>query len=275
MRILGIHGIGNYRPGESPETATEQLSSIWAKQLAAGADRAGRAWEVETVYYADLLRAPGRQGDDSELDDMSAEEEELLRLFLPARQAAGDRVPQGRLTAFLRAEIADIAASQACNPRVLEWLMGRLVREVARYLTVGPAREQVQNRLTEAIERHRPDVLIAHSLGSVVAYETLHGHQGPAVPLWVTLGSPLAAPKAIFHRLTPAPVGGFGSRPERARRWANLADPGDLVAIPAKGVSRCFTGVESDRHDLIHAFDFHKAANYLKAPQLARLLATV
>jgi len=134
----------------------------------------------------------------------------------------------------------------------------------------------VQARLRAALERVRPDVLIAHSLGSVVAYETLHLLSDTApVPLWVTLGSPLALPKAVFDRLSPAPVGGRGPRPAAVRRWANLADRGDLVALPPKGISRRFSGVEGDGDCSIHAFDFHLAANYLKTGELAALLDTI
>ncbi|MET9412163.1 hypothetical protein ABZX90_41590 [Streptomyces sp. NPDC002935] len=55
----------------------------------------------------------------------------------------------------------------------------------------------------------------------------------------------------------------------------HLADRGDLVAIPPKGISQRFSQVESDTDCSIHAVDFHKAANYLKTYELATLLDTV
>lgn len=153
--------------------------------------------------------------------------------------------------------------------------MVRWAKEVTAYRTPGPAREEVQRRLHETIVEHRPDVLIAHSLGSVVAYETLHQEGTPHVPLWVTVGSPLAVPKVIFDRLVPTPEGGMGVRPRAVGRWANLADPGDPVAIPIKGISRSFRGVDSDEHGVIHqGFKFHHAEYYLKSTEVARLLAS-
>jgi hypothetical protein len=47
------------------------------------------------------------------------------------------------------------------------------------------------------------------------------------------------------------------------------------VALPAKGVSRRFDGVDSDEHAVVHqGFKFHHAEQYLRSPALARLLAT-
>jgi hypothetical protein len=270
MKIVGIHGIGNHRPGETAETASRNLSAIWARSL--GVDPSA----VEVVYYADLLRAPGRQSDDDDLDGLTDSEADLLSQVLESLPVAAGAAPQGRLTSLHRAYLADLAASWACSERVMEWFMVRFVREVAAYQAMSGAREAVQARLRTALERVRPDVLIAHSLGSVVAYETLHPLPDAApVPLWVTLGSPLALPKAVFDRLSPAPADGRGARPAAVRRWANLADRGDLVALPPKGISRRFGGVESDGECSIHAFDFHLAANYLKTDELTALLDTV
>ncbi|MFF0204454.1 serine peptidase [Streptomyces sp. NPDC005017] len=268
---MGIHGIGNHRPGETAETASLRLSAIWARGL--GVDPSA----VEVVYYADLLRAPGRQSDDDDLDGLTDPEAELLSHVLESLPVASSRaVPQGRLTSLHRAYLADLAASWACSTRVMEWFMVRLVKEVAAYQAVGGARKAVQARLGAALERVRPDVVIAHSLGSVVAYETLHlAPRTTSVPLWVTLGSPLALPKAVFDRLSPAPVDGRGCRPAAVRRWANLADRGDLVALPPKGISRRFGGVESDEDCSIHIADFHQVTNYLKTRRLAALLDTV
>lgn len=270
MKILGLHGIGNYRPNETPEAAGAQLSGAWAASLATGT---GREVDVTVVYYSDLLRPSGRQGDDSELDDLTPEEELVLADLLAAQDLADPGVAQGWGTAAFRPAIAALARSRLCSERLVEWLLVRFVKEVAAYLAPDGTRATVQDRLRAAIDEHRPDVLIAHSLGSVVAYETLHAHPDAEIPLWITLGSPLAFPKAVFDRLTPAPRNDLGERPTGVRRWANVADPGDLVAVPVHGVGKRFSGVDVDDHQVIHAFDFHKVANYLKSARMASLLA--
>lgn len=50
-----------------------------------------------------------------------------------------------------------------------------------------------------------PRIVMAHSLGSAVAYEALHAHPELRPELFLTLGSPLALPRAVFHRLCPTP----------------------------------------------------------------------
>ncbi|MGW6457817.1 hypothetical protein ACWF94_18215, partial [Streptomyces sp. NPDC055078] len=79
-------------------------------------------------------------------------------------------------------------------------------------------------------------------------------------------------PHAVFPRLDPSPLDGRGARPPSVRRWVNVSDPGDLVAIPAGGIARGFRGVSADHRGSIHAFDFHLAANYLASAPLAEAL---
>jgi hypothetical protein len=67
----------------------------------------------------------------------------------------------------------------------------------------------------------------------MVAYEALHAFPDLDVELLVTLGSPLGLP-ALFRKLDPEPRAGRGARPAGVKRWLNIADVGDLVAIPPK-----------------------------------------
>jgi hypothetical protein len=58
------------------------------------------------------------------------------------------------------------------------------------------------------------------------------------------------------------------------RRWVNIADPGDFIAIP-RGLSACFSGVSADVQTPIHVFDFHKVTNYLACAATATAIAAV
>ena len=79
-------------------------------------------------------------------------------------------------------------------------------------------------------------VIVAHSLGSVVAYEMLFTLPHRPLGALVTLGSPLGLRNLIFDRLRPPPAVGpqnghlKGSWPP-VRMWANVADAGDIVAV--------------------------------------------
>ncbi|MFD5750679.1 DAK2 domain-containing protein [Streptomyces sp. NPDC127033] len=60
-------------------------------------------------------------------------------------------------------------------------------------------------------------------------------HPGLGVEVLVTVGSPLGVPGAVFDMLDPAPdTSGNGTRPPGIRHWANIAEAGDLVALPRR-----------------------------------------
>ena len=99
--------------------------------------------------------------------------------------------------------------------------------------------EQIRNLLKvpllAASAAERPILLIAHSMGSVIAYDSLwelSHRQGnpPAIDLFLTMGSPLGQ-RLIQKQL----MGNMGSRKDRypgnIRRWKNLTAVGDLTAI--------------------------------------------
>jgi hypothetical protein len=112
---------------------------------------------------------------------------------------------------------------------------------------------------------------VAHSLGTVVTYETLHAYPQLQVDHLVTLGSPLALPHVVFDRLQPTPDP-RGARPENVAFWSNVADGGDVIAIPPHGVRDRFDGVDEDTETHIHAVDFHLAENYLRSEVVAGVL---
>ncbi|MET8028621.1 hypothetical protein [Streptomyces avermitilis] len=285
--VLGVHGVWNFRSGESPELAAKNLAGIWQTGISRGLARAaadpgnlstqrasGRTeLPVTVAYYADLLRKPGRQSAGSSLDDLDDFEAQIARDWFEAL-GLPDGVAAGRATMPLRQAAAWLAGTRFLGKAATEWFVAGLFREVAAYLRdpAGPARIAARERVIEALVTSRARVVVAHSLGSVVAYEALWQRTDLEVDLLITLGSPLALPHAVFPRLEPTPTHGSGARPPGVRRWVNLAYSGDIVAIPAGGVSRFFEGVDIDDHATIHAFDFHLVKNYLAHERVGRHL---
>jgi hypothetical protein len=260
-RIVGVHGVGNYRSA-APDLAALALAEAWHTPLTASAVDA----HLTIAYYADLLRPPGRQGNANDLDPF---EEDLFRGWLAEHTPPGG-IPAGPVTMPFRQAIGWLSRRNGLREDHLEWFVRVLFKEVAAYLREpdGPARRAVRQRVADAITDSRADVVIAHSLGSVVAYETLWERPELSVDLLVTLGSPLALPKVVLPRLEPGERG----RPPGVRRWVNLADPGDLVAVPRRGVGRAFAGVDADEEASIGVFDFHRVKNYLRVDRVANWL---
>ena len=114
------------------------------------------------------------------------------------------------------------------------------IRDLRRYIRnkngdADHARELFKAPLRAACESGRPILLIAHSMGSVIAYDALwemtkNDRESAYIDLLLTSGSPLGQSylqKQIFgHEL-----GGKARYPNNIRRWVNLAAVGDLTAI--------------------------------------------
>ncbi|MPY63374.1 hypothetical protein [Streptomyces spongiae] len=141
---------------------------------------------------------------------------------------------QGRLAVPLRQLVSAISERLSLDGRLTRAFIATFFRDVTRYLG-GPddaARTAAREEVAGVISSTGAHVVIAHSLGSVVAYEALHAHPELDVDLFLTLGSPLALRHGVFDRLSPAPFTGTGERPPGVRRWVNLSDHGDIVAVP-------------------------------------------
>lgn len=282
-RVVGVHGVGNYRPGESSGQAASRLAGIWDAALGPKSPVPGSPpRQMRVAYFADLLHAPGRQGGPADLDSLDDVERQLLDAWLTALPLPG-ATAAGKATWAARQAVSWIARAGTGGAAVTEWFVATFVREAATYLRADSGvRELVRDHVAHVIDEHRAEVVIAHSLGSVVAYETLWKYPNLNVRTLITLGSPLAIPHAVFHRLDPAPglIGGpsspvlKGARPPGVERWVNLADPGDIVAIPPHGVGRQFTHVDVDEPTVIGAFDFHRVKKYLAATQVARAVVS-
>lgn len=74
-------------------------------------------------------------------------------------------------------------------------------RSAIRYLADPASRRYAVGRVLDLVD-DRTRVVIAHSLGSIVAYEAVHQRDAP-LPLFVTLGSPLGI-QPLRRRLAAA-----------------------------------------------------------------------
>jgi hypothetical protein len=109
-------------------------------------------------------------------------------------------------------------------PGVSNYSIGQVLRDVFVYVNDSRTRREI-NKIVATQLTNEPTVIIAHSLGSVVAYEVLREHVGNSVPRLVTVGSPLGI-RAIRDRLaTPL------SMPAGVRDWYNAFDDRDVVAL--------------------------------------------
>ena len=203
-----VHGAGNSLWGPA---------SIRARWYPALAD--GLAWhgievaesDVAVAFYGDLFRKDPERGYDPDVDL-----KELLAGASGVFQAGEHDVDLDELVKMLADQHLD-----------------RLLAQAAAYFERPDIRSGARGRL-EALIGPDTEVVIAHSLGTIVAYETLAAHTEWAVPGLVTMGSPLGGPR-ILGLLEPGTVEGRGRFPGGVTRWTNIRnadDPACLRRLP-------------------------------------------
>jgi hypothetical protein len=199
-----------------------------------------------------------------ELADQAAERDPALELNL------GDslRIP------IVRSALQFLARKTG----VPEWLIEEFMRDVAYYLENQQMRdavlEIVGNEVKRAQAEHDDVAVLAHSLGTVVAYDFLQDQQQPGVRLLVTAGSPLGYPivqknlhgvrrgaKPPIPRIEPRGGGPW---------WVNAYDVRDFVALVHPLHPHFADGQARIRDEVTHnPSGAHSIEDYLADPDVA------
>ena len=213
--VIIIHGVGNQSAGYS-----KPIQDLLGAQH--------QSLHFVEVLWSDLgsmlRQAPAandqqRQAAEQQLlDEINAAEQRALasRTVLPSSGAPPDDTK-------IREEYA--AARGFVGP-------------IVRYEFLSPAeRGRIQQRLRDALDWSAKNAdrtfVIAHSLGSVIAFDTLHAWEGGTAPgkavLLATMGSPLGKTMFAGHRGRPA------RRPGNVDAWLNIHSPADPIASALAG----------------------------------------
>jgi pimeloyl-ACP methyl ester carboxylesterase len=308
-QLVFLHGIGGSR-----DTVLELKRWTLALAAGARrAGHSGMAAELEDgcsvkasfAYYGDLFAAPQAQGAGGlDLDDEAAGILiDILRALVDTGLAECLEGPERRSLEHGRAQLAlDEQAQGAGNlvrqalnaattllsvgpmRRAGRWSAPKLMigelSQVARYLARGEndadgdtLDQRIRARLVQVLGEGSA-VVVSHSLGTVVALEALH-ECSAAVPLFVTLGSPVSMRTAVWPRLVPQPP----RTPEQVGRWLNFWDRDDVIAARPRleadvlpntaGVRAASSRVDSD------GLWVHSATKYLATPDVGGPVAEV
>ncbi|MFI1279371.1 hypothetical protein ACH4U5_01130 [Streptomyces sp. NPDC020858] len=305
-RLVFVHGIGGLRNPARELTAWTRALAAGMRE--AGHSAAARDLVSDDsgrhafVHYADLFGRGQAQGGDAPdaaggvgveaeilsdllvawVDGLAAEhsDERDRKILDHARAEAEPRAQEQGSLAVVRRALNVATTLLALKPwgAAARWITPKMMvshlGQVARYLARAEPDVQgisldrrIRARVAEAIG-DGPAVVVAHSLGSVVALETLH-QLGTPVPLFVTLGSPIATRTVVWPRLVPQPP----SVPESVGEWLNFWDRDDIIAVrphlekelrpSGGGVAPTSRRVDSDGTWV------HDAAKYLAQPAVA------
>ncbi|MDJ0909406.1 MAG: hypothetical protein QNI99_09430 [Woeseiaceae bacterium] len=117
------------------------------------------------------------------------------------------------------------------------------IRDLSRYLRnrngiADHIREMLKLPLRAATEAHRPILLLAHSMGSIISWDSLwemtHVHGDHVVlDTLVSMGSPLGQ-NYLMKRIKGNDREGAERYPHNVERWLNISAVGDMTAVDPK-----------------------------------------
>jgi hypothetical protein len=199
-QILGVHGAFHEMWGPT------QVLNRWRPALQDGALIAGGELPDDAVavaFYGDLFR---HEPTDGGLDD------EHLRVIA---QASG--------LAEMAQQTFGPDAVAVLSKAIGEDMLRRTIDQVGRYFGDASTRAAVRARVCEQV-RDDTRVIVAHSLGSIVAYDCLRANPDWPVRTFVTIGSPLGNKELVLAHLETDP-----NWPGSLERWVNISAPTDMV----------------------------------------------
>lgn len=278
-RIVCIHGIAQeYKSRES-------LLAEWVPSLRGGAGNAkGQIAEtdVDMAFYGLLFRPSGGKGGPAaeaiatpqipnfapgDLDE-GLESELLAEL---ADEATPPEVLPGAKAGIVSRSTASMLQLVGATPffgnaaqRVVIWALKQVSAYVGNSVVRTAAKQALRDRIGADTR-----VVVAHSLGTLIAYETLSECPELPVTKLVTLGSPLGMP-ALRKRIKPSATGGERPWPAGLSAWTNIADSSDIVALKKK-----LSPIYNDRiEDLLvnNGATMHDAKPYLTAPETGKAI---
>ena len=265
--LLYVHGIGN-KPTE------DVLKCQWDRALFSFelGERSRLAYWVNRNFYPDPVPITCQVGDTTRVGDEGASvqvrsvssskgdelilEEEIAALSTNETESAvlqrlKDEILEQREAPAAGVTAAGVTAA-GVQQKVLplpaplrRWITRQVtrafLRDVHEYLFVDERRAAMKNSLRERLEvGGGPFVVIAHSQGSMIAYDVLEELGADAnVALFVTIGSPLGLTE-VRDQLKKLKKTKLLKVPAGVQRWVNVADPLDPVCLD-KGLSGEFS----------------------------------
>ena len=239
VRLVLVHG--RSQEGRKPA----EIRAEWLGALREGAAKNSKALpaglQVELPFYGDRLEEFTKMSKvplTSEIKTRGGgETDEFLRF--QAEVAEEIRVAKGITDKQVNAEYGDNPKQR--GPLNWEWVQAiiaaidkhggglsskaleQVTRDVFLYTNYPVVRDAIDKIVRSAIDES-PTVMIAHSLGSVVAYSVLQTDPRALNVRLITIGCPLAI-RAIRRKFSPI------SFPPHVQSWGNAYDVRDLVAL--------------------------------------------
>jgi hypothetical protein len=285
--IIGIHGLGNKPP-------RPLMERWWIKSMYEGLSdlKAGSIYfKFVMAYWADILY-------DKPLNPLESNEKSPYFLedpYTPRQKYIPEPTPELRkkINDYIEKQLEHLMLNKDFSinfSRISDLIIRHYFKDLDRYYAIDTTvRHAIRKRLSDLLHIHRHDttMIIAHSMGSIIAFDVLL--QLPpeiSIDTLITIGSPLGIAvikgKMMAEKRAVDPNVKEIITPDSIRnRWINLADIEDKVALdydlsddylPNKfGVKPAYQIVVNDYYQR-NKRNPHKAYGYLRTPQLAAVL---
>lgn len=278
MKLIMIHGRG--QAGKTPTV----LQKEWTDALGYGLLRANKALpagtKIEFPFYGDKLEdlvqrlntplaidghARGTENDiDQELRGQILEDLAaglgITRADIEREFAGAPREKGPANWEWVQAILRAVDRVPGLNSKTID----TFTRDVYVYVSYPGVRTAIDAIVAGAFS-DEPCVVLAHSLGTIVAYNVLLARAAPPVRRFVTVGSPLGIRAIKSHLETPL------RSPTCVGNWFNAYDDRDVVALVALD-ARAFDvtpPIENKRDVLNFTDNRHGIEGYLADPIVA------
>jgi PGAP1-like protein len=294
--IIAIHGLGNKPPHSL-------LEKWWHDALIEGLNKieaSPKDFTFKLVYWADILY-------EHVLDPDISDNKNPYFLDEPYRPSDGKTTPhtEGLKTRFLKyaekqLDKIFLKPDMTLNYEgVTDSIIHNYFRELEIYFQ-GDATEDsqpnnyqsrnaIRERLIKTLAEHKDDdiLLIAHSMGTIVAYEVLQDFAEEfSINTFVTIGSPLGLPVVVSRIYADQnrhlPQEKKLCAPDNIRHyWYNLSDTEDMVALDptlADDYEPNKSGIRAKDISVFNDYEMngernpHKSFGYLRTPEMAKIV---
>ena len=296
--IIGIHGLAN-------KPKKKVLTDYWQKSIAEGLKNVSAGdppFKFEMVYWAKYLYHHPLHDDQAfEFDSHYNDEPYIAATKRPKAYRDGWKDELRRVTGAIVGPGIEWFKRRFGADRLADTILGAKLKDLDYYYQDRPlrsrdnsmkgAKEVLRGELIDTLVANNQHeiMLIAHSMGTIIAYDVLRvmGNVGPQVPVkrFVTIGSPLGLPHVKQKIIDERKAEG---RPKAAKvrtptlvedSWVNYADRRDPVALDTHlwddyGANQSGVRVVDDliRNDYVGLSgepNHHKSYGYLRTPELS------
>ena len=288
--IVGIHGLGN-------KPRPKLLEEWWIKSIKEGLNKTTDLIYEEIpfklVYWADILHSNPENPDIKDENDPLY----LPEPYIISQPNSGNKTEPEKFSTkiikYIGEQLDNIFLKEDMTlnfNNVTDRIIHSYFRDLEVYYSDDSldqndptrlAREAIRKKLFDILKNHAGDeiLLIAHSMGSIIAYDVLINHSNECkVDTFVTIGSPLGIPiivSRIFEEQKSLRV------PANILKWYNHSDVEDLVAMDHT-LKDDFPDNKNNIkvEDLLVHNDYivngkknpHKVYGYLRTPEMAKII---